>query len=170
LTSHQQQPEPHRLRNRRKICTILLPVTGILVALALTACGAGVGSTPTSGGSDTTPASSAPAAPVSATTTPSFTLTEGADVCNDLNTWLQTVWNQNMPRFDATMESDEEDAQGTQLGTDLTSLDSDLQSENIIPLLAGPPGDPSDIQLVAQDCAGYGVTIAEGGTPVRLPS
>ncbi len=35
-----------------------------------------------------------------------------------------------MPRFDAPMQADEQQARGTQLGSDLSVLDTDLQSEN----------------------------------------
>lgn len=111
-----------------------------------------------------------PASPVpSPTAPPALTPAQGASVCNDLSTWLQTAQNEGMPRFDATMQQDEKTSQGSQLGTDLSNLDADLQSENSDALLAGPPGTPASIQEVAQDCAGYGVTISMGGQPLRLP-
>jgi hypothetical protein len=66
-----------------------------------------------------------------------------------------------MPRFNATMQADEQEAQGTQLGSDLSTLDNDLQSENSAALDAGPPGDPQDMQILEQDCATYGVTVSQ---------
>jgi hypothetical protein len=138
----------------------ILGVVGAAATVAALAAGCG------SAANSTPPAS--PATP-SAPATPAFSSAQGAAICNDLNAWLVTAWNEGSPRFNAELESDEQLAQGTQLGTDLTDLDGDLQSENMDALLSGPPGDPTDIQNVAQDCTGYGVTITEGGTSVRLP-
>jgi hypothetical protein len=43
-----------------------------------------------------------------------------------------------MPRFNAELESDEQVAQGTQLGSDLTTLGNLLQTENIHAPLPAP--------------------------------
>jgi hypothetical protein len=62
------------------------------------------------------------------------------------------------------MQADEQEAQGTQLGDDLSTLDNDLQSENSAAFDPGPPGDPQDMQILEQDCAAYGVTVSQPGS------
>jgi hypothetical protein len=64
-----------------------------------------------------------------------------------------------MPRFSTTLQTDEAQAQGTALGNDMTTLNDDLQSENTAALLPAPPGQPSDISSLSQDCNAYGVTL-----------
>jgi hypothetical protein len=68
-----------------------------------------------------------------------------------------------MPRFNAELESDEQVARGIQLGSDLTTLGNDLQTENIQALLPAPPGDPSDLPVLTSDCAQCGVTVTRPG-------
>jgi hypothetical protein len=84
---------------------------------------------------------------------------QGAQICGDLQTWLDQAWNQDTPRFDDTMTTAESEAGTSQLGSDLSTLDADLQTSNSEPLLPGPPGDPSDLQLLQGDCKSYGVTV-----------
>jgi hypothetical protein len=126
----------------------ILTACGTFAAFAIAACGSSSPSTAAN------PAAESSTAPV-------FTSADGASICNDLNTWWQAANNEDMPRFDPTMEADEQEAQGTQLGDDLSTLDSDLQSENTDALLPGAPGDPGDMQILTQDCQAYGVTLTE---------
>lgn len=118
-------------------------VVVLAVGLGLAACGS---------------STSQPTTPVRSKT-PAFTASEGMSICNDVNSWLKTAENQDMPRFNATLESDESEAARTQLGSDLSSLDDDLQQMNSDALMPGPPGDPQPIQAVESDCKSYGVTI-----------
>jgi hypothetical protein len=127
----------------------LLAAVMPVAALAVAACGSN---------SSSTPAHSA------ATTTPALTTAQGASICNDLQTWWNAVYNEDTPRFDGTMQADEQEAQRTQLGNDLSTLDNDLQSENSAAFDPGPPGDPQDMQILEQDCAAYGVTVSQPGS------
>ena len=127
-----------------------LAVLVLVAALAVGACGSS--------------SSSSPAHPVAAASAPpALTSSQGASICNDLNAWWKVAYNEDMPRFDATMDADEQQAQGTQLGDDLSTLDNDLQSENSAALDPGPPGDPQDMQIIEQDCTAYGVTVSQPG-------
>ncbi len=128
---------------------VLVPVA----ALAIGGCGSS---------SPSTSSSAAPNRPTSAP--PSLTAAQGARICNDLQAWWKIAWNEDMPRFDVEMLADEQQAQGTQLGDDLATLDSDLQAENTDALLPGPPGEPGDMQILAKDCAAYGVTESQPST------
>lgn len=121
-------------------------IVTVLVAVTLSACGSR---------SSNAPAHSA------ATTVPGLTTAQGVSICNDLQAWYNVAYTEDMPRFNATMQADEQEAQGTQLGSDLSTLDNDLQSENSAALDAGPPGDPQDMQILEQDCATYGVTVSQ---------
>lgn len=75
--------------------------------------------------------------------------------------WLKKAENQDMPRFSSVMETDETEAQGTQLGDDLQTLDDDLQTLNSVALLPQVPGQPSDVQVLQTDCQGYGVAVKD---------
>ncbi|SRR6266568_2385798 len=107
------------------------------------------------------------AAAPAATTAPTLTASQGAAICNDLKAWLPGAFNQDMPRFNAQLESDESEAAGTPLGTDLSNLDSNLQQLNSVAFFPSPPGytagPPTGIGALQQDCAAYGVNI-------KLPS
>lgn len=120
-----------------------------IAALAVAACGSSPASAP---------------AHAAATTAPALSGTQGANICNDLQTWWNVAWNEYTPRFDATMQADEQEAQGTQLGADLSTLDNDLQTENGAAFDPGPPGDPQDMQILEQDCGAYGVTVSQPGS------
>ncbi len=123
---------------------VISAAAAVLTAgISLTACGSSVSSS-------SAVASNTPAA---------ITASESTSICNDVNTWLKTAVNADMPRFNATLHADESEAAGTQLGSDLTSLDDDLQQMNSDALMNGPPGDPQPIQAVAADCADVSVTI-----------
>jgi hypothetical protein len=106
----------------------------------------------------------------SASHQPSISAGEVTQICNDVNTWLQTAVNQGMPRFNAALSADESKANGTTLGLDLTNMDNDLQEINSLALTNGPPGQPMAIQAVAADCAPYGVTLSEGGGSTITPN
>jgi uncharacterized protein YceK len=100
-----------------------------------------------------------------ATTRLSFTNSEGAGICNDLNAWLLVAFKQDMPRFSATMRADESEASGTTIGTDLQTLDTDTQTENGLAFFPPGPGQPSDVNVLQQDCAAYGVKVYRPGYP-----
>jgi hypothetical protein len=127
--------------------TAALGITGVIF---VTACGPG----------------GAPPAPVAATSTaiPSvstsgLTSAQGAAICGDIQAWIPAANNQDTPRFSAKLQQDETNAQGTALGTDMSTMDNDLQSENTAALLPAPPGQPSDISSLSADCQEYGVTL-----------
>ncbi len=130
--------------------TVLLPVA----ALVVSACGSSLPNTPSPA------ASSVTSAPASS----SLTSAQAARICNDLQAWWKIAFNEDTPRFNATIQADEHQANGTQLGSDLTTLDNDLQTENTDALLPGPPGQPGDMQVLAQDCQAYGVTLSQPGS------
>jgi hypothetical protein len=94
-----------------------------------------------------------------------LTVGQGASICNDLNSWLVQAWNQGAPRFSATMTADETNAGNSSLGTDLQTLDSNLQSLNSLALQPSPPGysPPTGLGALQQDCAAYGVAIRQPG-------
>ena len=108
----------------------------------------------------------APAAAASITA-PTLTASQGATICDDLKAWLPGAFNQDMPRFNAQLQSDESEAAGTPLGTDLSNLDSNLQQLNSDAFFPSPPGytagPPTGIGPLQQDCAAYAVKI-------KLPS
>ena len=83
----------------------------------------------------------------------------GEQICGDLQNWLGSAWNQDAPRFDQTMTAAESEARPSQLGKDLQMLDLDLQASNSEPLFPGPPGEPSDLQVLQRDCKAYGTTV-----------
>lgn len=104
------------------------------------------------------------AATVAATTAPaSLTRSQGASICDDLKAWLPGAFNQDQPRFNAKLQADEAEAQGAPLGTDLSNLDSNLQSMNGLAFDPSPPGytagPPTGLGPLQQDCAAYGVNI-----------
>ena len=92
-----------------------------------------------------------------------LTQSQGASICNDLKAWLPGAFNQDQPRFNAKLDADETEAQGTPLGTDLSNLDSNLQSMNGVAFEPSPPGytagPPTGLGPLQQDCAAYGVNI-----------
>jgi hypothetical protein len=103
-------------------------------------------------------ASAAPAA---------LTQSQGASICTDLKAWLPGAFNQDQPRFNAQLEADETRTQGTSLGTDLSNLDSNLQSLNGAAFFPSPPGytgTPTGLGSLQQDCAAYGVNIPSPGS------
>lgn len=96
------------------------------------------------------PAASAPAV---------LTDSQATQICDSFSAWLKKAVNQDMPRLSASLQADESEAQGTQLGADLQTLDGDLQSINSAALTPQYPGQPSDVQLIITDCQGYGVQV-----------
>jgi hypothetical protein len=95
-----------------------------------------------------------------------LTVSQGASICNDLNSWLVQAWNQGAPRFSATMTADESNAGSSNLGTDLQTLDSNLQSLNSAALMPSPPGysPPTGLGALQQDCTAYGVAVRQPGS------
>lgn len=90
-----------------------------------------------------------------------LTAAQAGAICEDVALWLPKAENEGTPRFTAKLRADAELARatGSQLGTDLAGLDSDLLSENAVALSDGPPGDLQNIQLVRSDCRAFGVTV-----------
>lgn len=88
---------------------------------------------------------------------------QGTSICNDLKAWLPGAFKQGMPRFNAKLAADETQAQGVPLGTDLSDLDSNLQSLNGLAFFPSPPGYTAGPQTglgpLHQNCAAYGVNI-----------
>ena len=86
---------------------------------------------------------------------------------NDLDTWIAPAENQDQPRFDPTLEADETLAvnDGSALGNDLSTEDSDLQQDNSLALMSGILDNDegvSNTNALSSDCAGYGVTLNWG--------
>jgi ABC-type phosphate transport system substrate-binding protein len=128
--------------------TVKLAAGAALLALALAACG--------SGKAATAPPSTQAAA---------LTTAQAQAICNDLNTWAKTAENEDEPRFNSQLESDETEASGTSFGSDLVQFDDSLQEINSDALEPGPPGDEQPVQQVEADCQSYGVTF----TPIPDP-
>ena len=106
------------------------------------------------------PSSPAPSLAAPASSSPSgITAAQGTKICQDLAAWSQVAQNEDQPRFTQTLTNDTTTAGDSQLGQDMTSMENDLQSENSLVLEPGPPGSPSDAQILAQDCSQYGVPI-----------
>jgi hypothetical protein len=74
--------------------------------------------------------------------------------------------NENQPRFTAQMQSDENTAGNTSLGTDLQTLDANLQALNGVALFPSPPGysPPTGLSALHQDCTAYGVNVPLPGS------
>jgi len=108
-------------------------------------------------------ASSHPATqPSSATHTLSYS--QGAKICNDLNSWIPQALNQDMPRFNGALTADENLAvnDNSTLGNDLLTEDSDLQADNGLALIPGVIYNQegvSNTTALSSDCSGYGVTL-----------
>jgi hypothetical protein len=132
-------------------------IAAMISAAALTATACGVSS------SSSRPASQAASPSTVASSPAALTNAQGQQICNDLLAWVGTANNEDQPRFTPALQTDEQEASGTQLGQDLSALDDDLQTENTLPLLPGPPGQPSDWQVLASDCHQFGVTLPAGG-------
>ena len=98
-----------------------------------------------------------------AATPPPLSFRQGARICADLNRWADRAASQPMPRFGVTMQADESEASGSQLGSDLATLDGDLQTENSAALLPGPPGYPTDESALKADCRVFGANFTDGG-------
>jgi outer membrane murein-binding lipoprotein Lpp len=134
---------------------------GIIIAAAI------AGGVLLGGCSGTSPHHIASSRVAAATTAPTLTASQGAAICNDLKAWLPSAFKQNMPRFNAQLQSDESEAARTPLGTDLSDLDSNLQQLNSVAFFSSPPGytggPPTGTGPLHQDCAAYGVNI-------KLPS
>lgn len=118
------------------------------LAAGLAACGA-------------SPNSPDPVAASSSVAAPAFTQAQGVAICHDFAAWLPVAFNQDEPRFSSQLQADESEAASTQLGSDLSTLDSDLQSINSDAFFPQQPGSPSDLQAIQNDCAAYGVTIKQ---------
>jgi hypothetical protein len=121
-------------------------VASAAAALTLTACASAA--TPK-------PAATAPAG---------LTYAQGQSICNDLAAWLPGAYNADMPRFSQKLGTDETEAvtASSQLGTDLSNLDSNLQSINSVAFDPNPPGytgTPTGMAALNSDCAAYGVTL-----------
>jgi hypothetical protein len=93
---------------------------------------------------------------------PSLTAAQAAGICRDVNSWLVGAVNLDKPKFSATLTADEQKANGTALGHDLSTLDYDTQTQNSAALLPGPPGNPTAFGALTQVCAGHGVTLKLG--------
>ncbi len=112
--------------------------------------------------------SSQPATHPSAHASPDgLTAAQGAQICMDLNTWIPGAENQDQPRFNATLETDETEAvsAGSQLGNDLQTEDSDLREDNSLAMMTGVINNESgttNTAALSNDCAAYGVTLAWG--------
>jgi len=129
---------------------IFLPVLSLAVILGLAACG---GSTPAYSGHVATPRAT-------------LTCSQGASICHDLDVWLVQAWNEDQPRFTANMESGETEAGDTSLGTDLRTLDANLQTLNSNALMPSPPGcsPATGVGALQQDCTAYGINVHEPGS------
>jgi hypothetical protein len=88
-----------------------------------------------------------------------LTSAQEAQICGDLLAWSKVATNEDMPRFTQTLVNDVGEAGNSQLGTDMSSLESDLTQINSLALEPGPPGQPSSAQAVDYDCQHYGVSI-----------
>jgi hypothetical protein len=137
-------------RNRRCVPAALAAAGAVMVPLWLAGCSAASPGTVAAGTATSSPAAATPAAMSSA---------QGTHICRDLLAWSKAAGNQDQPRFTQTLANDVSKAGSSQLGTDMGNLQSDLQTENTLPLLPGPPGQPSDAQIVDDDCQQYGVPI-----------
>jgi hypothetical protein len=110
-------------------------------------------------------AATAPPSAQASTQSTALSTAQAQAVCNDLNTWATTAENQDQPRFNSQLESDETEASGTPFGNDLAQFDDSLQEMNSDALEPGPPGDEQPVQQVEADCRSYGVTF----TPIPSP-
>jgi hypothetical protein len=113
-----------------------------------------------------TACSSAAAKPKSTQSAPPAALTseQSESICNDLAAWLPGAYNQDMPRFTQALETGETEAvdANSQLGSDLSNLDSNLQSLNGVAFEPSPPnytGTPTGMAALTADCAQLGVTL-----------
>jgi hypothetical protein len=75
-------------------------------------------------------------------------------ICDDIQAWIPAANNAAPPRFNATLNADMNEAQGSQLGSDLAGLNSDLLTQNTLALQ-----DSASIPALSQDCQTYGVTL-----------
>jgi hypothetical protein len=122
------------------------PVAGLIAAVALAA----------SLGACTT---SSTVAAKAAHHAPAFSGTAGATACNDLNQWITTAINQDMPRLPA---GDWNVPASTPLGQDLASEAADLEQVNSMALntsVINNSTGASNTTALSGDCAGYGVTL-----------
>jgi len=134
------------------IKTVGLAVAVTAPALAITACGSSAPiSTPTSFHSGISAAATQ--------SSTSLTTAQVKEICTDLRAWSRAALAEDPPRFTPRLESDEREAAGTQLGRDMSMLDSGLRTDNSLALEPGPPGQPSHAQMLAQDCESYGILI-----------
>jgi hypothetical protein len=92
-----------------------------------------------------------------------LSISQGAKICDDLNTWVAGARDQGKPRFSAQMESDESKAGYSVLGTDLMELDSNLDNLNSGALKNSRPNyyPVTGLGALTHDCAGYGVAVKE---------
>lgn len=151
---HAARPRWKKPAMRMSTTRILLPTFAVAGTLTLAGCGSG---SPAPSTSTSTAASS----------TAAFTAQDGTQACNDLNAWLPGAMNVTQPRFNDALTADENAAQGTQLGDDLTTLDNNLQDLNGLALMPNPPGyagPPTGLAGLQQDCADYGVSIKMPGS------
>jgi hypothetical protein len=79
--------------------------------------------------------------------------------------WLVRAWNEGQPRFTGKMGLDETEAGNSNLGTDLQTLDANLQTLNSAALMPSPPGfsPATGLGALQQDCTAYGVNVHEPG-------
>ena len=138
----------------------LLAGAATAAALALAGCSS---SAPTV----TVTASSATPSSASASSPTGLTAAQGGSICQDLLAWSKVAANEDQPRFTSTLINDVNEAGTTQLGNDMTTMENDLVSENSLVLEPGPPGMPSDAQMVDYDCQVYGVNIPSWGPPAH---
>jgi hypothetical protein len=138
------------LRNRRCVLVALAAAGVVMVPLWLAGCSSASPGTAAAGAVTSSPAPATPAVMSSA---------QGTQICRDLLAWSKVADNQDQPRFTQTLVNDVSEAGSSQLGTDMGNLESGLETENTLPLLPGPPGQPSDAQIVDDDCQQYGVSI-----------
>lgn len=138
----------------------------LLAAGAATLALAGCGSASSSSSASTSSSSGAPSS-APASSPAGLTASQGAAICRDLLSWSKQAANEDQPRFTSTLIDDANEAGTTQLGNDMTSMENDLVSENSLVLEPGPPGMPSDAQMVDFDCQIYGVNIPSWGPPAH---
>jgi hypothetical protein len=92
-----------------------------------------------------------------------ISFSQGAKICTDLNAWVAGAWQQSEPRFGTAMESDENVAGYSDLGSDLMELDTNLVNLNSGALKNSRPDyyPVTGLGALTHDCAGYGVSIKE---------
>jgi len=134
----------------RKTTRIIVLAFSPVVILGLAACG----------GSALTHSAQTTMTPLAA-----LTDSQGASICNDLNTWLIQAMNEGQPRFTAKMESDQTEAGNTNLGADLETpqlKSSEPERRRSLSIAAGLLS-ATGLGALQQDCTAYGVNVHQAG-------